>query len=231
MPPVSRPYPRFIADAAQEKAPYGRWAERLTEAFAKACEPYAAEAGAALEPESVKWFPERSHGGRVYVPVTGAGEGEGSEPIEYFGHLSFVRPDEGDPGDIQATADFTDVSAEDNPDWKMDLNDDVISKWRAEGGRGGDVTLIWGLPLVRGAVAVTAELDEEVVDQAAVEDGRFTLVAVDAVHGFGDDMYLEVVLWDRTLRRALAAESLYAEAEPEEAGDDTAASGAASPES
>ena len=59
MPPVSRPYPRFIADAAQEKQPYGRFAERLAEAFAKACEPYAEEAGAAVDTESIKWFPER----------------------------------------------------------------------------------------------------------------------------------------------------------------------------
>jgi len=49
-----------------------------------------------------------------------------------------------------------------------------------------------------------------VVDQAAVTDGRFTLVAVDAVSGFGDDLYLEVKLWNRTLR-PIASESLYAE--------------------
>jgi len=78
-------------------------------------------------------------------------------------------------------------------------------------GRGGDVTLIWGLPLVRGAVAVTAEIEGEILDQAPVVDGRFTLIAVDAVHGFGDELYLEVVLWDRTLRRVIARESLYAE--------------------
>jgi hypothetical protein len=220
MPPVSRPYPRFVADAAQEKQPYGRWAERLADEFAKACEPYAEEAGASLDPESIKWFPERGYGGRVYVPATGQGRGDGEEPIEYFGHVSFVRPSEGDPTDVAASADFTDISAEDNPDWQVDLNDDVIAPWRAEGGRGGDVTLIWGLPLVRGAVAATAELDEEVVDQAAVEDGRFTLVAIDAVHGFGDDMYLEIVLWDRTLRRALATESLYADADADEEDED-----------
>ena len=92
--------------------------------------------------------------------------------------------------------------------------------WRAEGGRGGDVTLIWGLPLIRGTVAATAELDQEVVDQAAVDDGRFTLVAIDAVHGFGDDMFCEVVLWDRTLRKAMASESLYAEADPEDEPED-----------
>jgi hypothetical protein len=221
VPPVSRPYPRFIADAAQEKQPYGRFAERLAEAFAQACEPYTSEAGAPVDPESIKWFPERGYGSRVYVPATAGASGETEEPIEYFGYVSFVRPEgEGDAADIDAKADFTDVSAEDHPDWKMDLNDDVIAKWRAEGGRGGDVTLIWGLPLIRGTVAATAELDEEVVDQAAVEDGRFTLVAVDAVHGFGDDMFLEVVLWDRTLRRAMASESLYAEADPEDEPED-----------
>ena len=86
----------------------------------------------------------------------------------------------------------------------------MIGAWRAEGNRGGEITLVWGLPLVRGAVAATAELDGEVVDQAAVQDGRFTLIAVDAVRGFGDELYLEVRLWDRTLRQ-IAAESLYAE--------------------
>jgi hypothetical protein len=34
---------------------------------------------------------------------------------------------------------------------------------------------------------------------------------VDALRGFGDDLYLEVKLWDRTLRQ-IAAESLYDEA-------------------
>ncbi len=46
------------------------------------------------------------------------------------------------------------------------------------------------------------------LDQAAVQEGRFTLVAVDAVRGFGDELYLEIRLWDRTLRQ-IAAESLY----------------------
>ena len=54
----------------------------------------------------------------------------------------------------------------------------------------------------------TAELDEEVLDQAAINDGRFTLIAVDAVHGFGDDHYLEIILWDSRVGK-LATESLY----------------------
>jgi hypothetical protein len=210
-PPVSRPYPRFIADAAQEGRPYGRWGERLGGDFERACRTLAEEAGVALVPDSLQWFPDRSWGGRVYVPVTGRGaESEGGGRVEYFGHVSFVHPEGGEPRDLRARADFTDVVAEDNPEWRIDLNDDVIGAWRTDGGRGGDVTLVWGVPLVRGAVAATAELDEEVIDQAAVDDGRFTLVAVDAVKGFGDDMFLAVRLWDRRVRE-LAAESLYDE--------------------
>jgi hypothetical protein len=222
-PPISRPFPRFIADSPQERPPYGRWEERLRGEFAKACEPHEAEAGASLASQTVRWFPERGWGGRVYVPATGraaqpvstADSEEGEQPsdgvlVEYFGWVSFERSDDGEPADLRATADFTDVTAEDNPEWKIDLSDDVIGAWLAEGERGGDITLVWGLPLIRGAIAATAELDGEVLDQTAVEDGRFTLIAVDAVRGFGDDLYLEVKLWDRTLRQ-IAAESLYDE--------------------
>ena len=89
----------------------------------------------------------------------------------------------------------------------------MIGPWRSEAGRGGDVTLVWGLPMVRGAVAATAELDGEVVDQCPIRDGRFTLVAVDAVRGFGDsDVYMTVKLWDRRLAQ-VASESLYDEGE------------------
>jgi hypothetical protein len=220
VPPIRRPYPRFIADSAQEGAPYGRWEERLRERFAAACEPLADEAPSPLDPETLKWFPERAWGGRVYVPATGRAQAATEEEedgttvlAEYFGWVSFARADdESEPEDLQARADFTDVTAEDNPVWRIDINDDVIGQWRADGKRGGDVTLVWGLPLIRGAVAATAELDGEVLDQAPVTDGRFTLVAVDAVHGFGDDLYLEIRLWDRGLRE-IASESLYDEAE------------------
>ena len=218
-PPVTTPFPCFIADSPQEGRPYGQWAKRLEAEFAKACEPHADEAGAPLDPETLKWFPDRAWGARVYVPVTGRAQApveaeDGTQILaEYFGWVSFERADEeSEPKDLRASADFTDVTAEDNPDWRIDINDDVIGQWRADANRGGDVTLVWGLPLIRGAVAVTAELDGEVLDQAAIADGRFTLVAVDAVHGFGDDLYLEVRLWDRGLRE-IASESLYDEPE------------------
>lgn len=212
VPPTPRPFPRHVADASQEGRPYGRWEERLRSEFAAACEPLAGEARTPLDPDSLKWFPDRGWGGRVYVPVTGRGaeEVDGVRP-EYFGWVAFGAGAEEEPGELTARADFTDVTAEDNPDWRIDLNDDVLGKWRTDGGRGGDVTLIWGLPMVRGAVAATAELDGELLDQAPVTDGRFTLLATDAIHGFGDDLYVTVRLWDRAVRE-VAHESLYDDA-------------------
>lgn len=225
MPPTPRPFPRFIADASQETAPYGRWEQRLRDEFAKACESLASEAGSGLDPETVRWFPDRTWSGRVYVPASGraleatGGEDRDAVLAEFYGWVSFELAGDGEePAEMRAKVDFTDVTAEDNPDWRIDLNDDVIGSWRTDGGRGGEVTLVWGLPLVRGAVAATAELDGEPLDQAPITDGRFTMIAVDAVHGFGDELYLQVKLWDRSVRE-LASESLYADAEDDDGGE------------
>jgi hypothetical protein len=204
-PPLGRPFPRFVADASREGLPYGRWAQRLRDEFASACERHLAEAGG--PPGEITWFPERAWGGRVYVPAAAAVEGA-ARPSEYFGYISFVRPEEGEPGDFGASADFTDMTADTNPGWQIDLNEEVIGSWRGEGERRGDVTLVWGTPMIRGAQAATAELDGDVVDQAPVSDERFTLIAVDAVKGFPDDLYLEISLWTSRGQK-LAMESLY----------------------
>jgi hypothetical protein len=56
----------------------------------------------------------------------------------------------------------------------------------------------------------TAELEAEVVDQTPVSDERFTLMALDAVKGFPDELYLEVKIWSNQGQQ-LAVESLYEE--------------------
>src|SRR4029077_14236235 len=99
-----------------------------------------------------------------WVPCSTRAEGPGGG-LELFGHVSYVQPESGDPGDLRAKADFTDVLAEDNEDWRIDLNDDVIGRWRGENGRAGDVTLVWGQPLVQGAGAATGELGLGTADQ------------------------------------------------------------------
>lgn len=208
MAPNPRPIPRFIADSTQEGIPHGRFAERLADEFRPACEQIEELPAGVEVPEAFEWFPERAWGGRVWVPCTARAQGaEGT--VELFGHVSYALPEEGEPRDFEARADFTDVLAEENPDWRIDLNDEVIGRWRGENGRAGKVTLVWGRPLVRGAVAATAELDGETVDQEAISDGRFTLVALDALENFGDDFFLEVKLWNRRAEE-LASESLYA---------------------
>jgi hypothetical protein len=208
MPPDPRPIPRFIADSTQEGIPHGRFAERLASEFHGTCERIADLPKGVEIPGEVEWFPERAWGGRTWVPGTTRAEGPDGA-LELFGHVSYVQPEDGEPADFRATVDFTDVLAEDNPDWQIDLNDDVIGRWRGENGRAGAVTLVWGRPLVSGAVAATAELDFETVDQEVVSNERFTLIALDALEGYGDDVFLQVKLWSRRAQE-LASESLYA---------------------
>jgi hypothetical protein len=205
--PNPRPIPRFIGDTTQEGIPHGRFAERLAEEFASAVKAIGDLPDGAEPPAEIDWFPERTWGGRVWVP--GSARTESAEGrLELFGHISYVLPPGGEPSDFQAKADFTDVLAEDNADWRIDLNDDVIGRWRGENGRGGAVTLVWGRPLVRGAVAATAELDGETVDQEEISQDRFTMIALDALEGYGDEIFMAVKLWSRR-GIELAAESLY----------------------
>ncbi len=214
MPPEPRPIPCFIADSSHDGVPHGRFAERLGEHFGAACEAITDLPEAIEVPAEIEWFPERAWGGRTWIPATARGEGaEG--PIEFFGHVSYVQPSEGDPADFRASADFTDVLAEDNPEWRIDLNDDVIGRWRGESEMAGDVTLVWGRPLLRGAVAATAELDGRNVDQEPISNDQFTLIALDALDGYGDDVFLEIKLWSQRARE-LASESLYEEPGGEE---------------
>lgn len=208
MQPNPRPIPRFIADTTQEGIPHGRFAERLREEFAKAVGAIGDLPAGAEVPAEVDWFPERAWGGRVWVPGSARSESEEGS-LELFGHVSYVQPPEGEPSDFAAKADFTDILAEDNPDWRIDLNDDVIGRWRGENGRAGAVTLVWGRPLVRGAVAATAVLDGETVDQELISQDRFTLIALDALEAYGDDVFMEVKLWSRRADE-LASETLYA---------------------
>ena len=207
MPPNPRPIPRFIADSTQEGIPHGRFAERLAGEFRSACDSLAELPKGVSADGELEWFPERAWGGRVWVPCSTHAEGE-EGAVEMFGYVSYVQPAEGDPTDFQAKADFTGVLAEDNPDWRIDLNDEVIGRWRGENGRAGAVTLVWGRPLVQGAVAASAELELETVDQEAISNGRFTLVALDALEGYGDEILMQVKLWSKWAKE-LASESLY----------------------
>jgi len=213
MPPVERFVCRFAAEPPQEALPHGAWAQTLQAEFLAAClrvDDGGEDIGEARE---LRYFPDRTWNGRTYVPITARTTTE----LELFGYVSF-RPgdpdatgEDSEPSDFVSGADFTGETAERNPDWKIDLCEEVIGTWRGEGGRGAEMTLVWGVPLIAGARVATGELAGLAVDQCALVEDRFSLIAPDA---YRSD-YLDVKLWDAD-GRELASESLYVDDEEEE---------------
>jgi hypothetical protein len=123
----------------------------------------------------------------------------------------------GGPSEFETRADYTSETAESNPDWKLDLNDDVVARWRGEQGNAADMTLVWGVPMIPGGAIVTAELADLAVDQCELIEERFTLLAPD---NYRSD-FLEVKLWDKR-GTELATESLYVDDGDDEEEDDSA---------
>jgi hypothetical protein len=206
MPPTDRFVISFAAEPPQEGLPYGRWAETLKGQFLTAVRELDTEGEQIGEPGDIAWFPDRAYAGRTYVPAVA----RTSEGYELFGYVSFIEGGEG-PADFYSSADFTSELAESNPDWKLDLNDEVIGSWRGELGNTAEMTLIWGVPLIAGGALVTAELANLAVDQCELAEERFTLIAPD---NYRSD-FLEIKLWSKS-GQELARESLYVEEEAEE---------------
>ena len=208
MPPEERFVPRFAAEPPLEELPYGRWAERLTGEFLAACLALDAEGEDLGEPGEITWYPDRTWHGRTYVPGTSIT----ANGYELFGYIRFVPAAlDGDPSDFSAHVDFTEETAERNPDWKLDLCDEVIGAWRGQAGAVAAMTLVWGRPLISGGAIVTAELADLAVDQCELLEERFTLIAPD---DYRHDL-LEIKLFGAK-GQELARESLYAGDEDEE---------------
>jgi hypothetical protein len=204
MPPTDRFVISFAAEPPQEGLPYGRWAETLKGHFLTACREMDTEGEQIGEVDTdVAWYPDRTYCGRTYVPAVA----RTSEGFELFGYVSFTEGDTG-PASFEAHADFTSELAEANPEWKLDLNDEVIGSWRGELGNSAEMTLVWGAPLIPGGSLVTAELANLAVDQCELSDQRFTLLAPD---NYRSD-FVEIKLWGKN-GNELARESLYVEDE------------------
>ena len=202
MPPDGRPIPRFIAQPPQEPLPYGRWGDALGSQFQREAEKLDSEDDLG-EPGEPVWFPERTFGGRTYVPATVPT----SNGFELFGYVSYSREHEGAQAtDFEAAVDYTDETADANPDWALDLSDQEIGHWRGPQGRRGVITLVWGVALVQNGGVATAELGPTTTDQCELVDDRFTLVSLDDYTGD----YVEVRLYGAR-GAELASESLYEE--------------------
>src|SRR4051812_45190311 len=226
MPPEPRFVIRFAAEPPQEGLPYGRWAEQLQAEFLAACLRIDTEGEELGEPGEITWFPDRTYGGRTYVPRTA----RTSTRFELFGHVSFARDEDGEPTDFAAPPDHTRETPQahphrqnhpcdqgvgtrrrghgnppaTNPVWQIDLCDEVVGTWRGEHGNAAAMTLVWGVPMVRDGTIATAELADLAVDQCTLIEGRFTLLAPDDYRGDT----LDVKLFD-VRGREVASESLY----------------------
>jgi hypothetical protein len=210
MPPTDRFVISFAAEPPQEALPYGRWADTLRTYFMSACEDIDTEGEQLGDVGEIAWFPDRTYGGRTYVPAVARTTAD----FELFGFVSFSEGS-GGPAEFEARAEFTAELAESHPDWKLDLNDDVIGNWRGEEGKLAEMTLVWGVPLIPGGAVVTAELANLAVDQCGLIEERFTLIAPD---NYRSD-YLEVKLWGKR-GDELARESLYEDDDPDETDED-----------
>jgi hypothetical protein len=221
VPPTDRIVPRYIAEPPQEGLAYGRWAERLDQEFLAACLRVESDDEDLGQPEGeTMWFPDRTLAGRTYVPATV----RTTTGWELFGYVSFVRDDDGEAGDFAAEAEATDVLAEENPDWKIDISDVEIGTWHGRDGKVAAMTLVWGVPQVNAGAIATAELGgagentKVTVDQCALDNGRFTLIGPDR-YPYDDDV-IEIRLYDRR-GRELARESLYEDDGEEETEEET----------
>jgi hypothetical protein len=211
MPPEERFLPRFAAEPPQEDLPYGRWEERLRDELLRASGELDGQADVG-EPGEIVWYPDRTWHGRTYVPATAPTSTGG----ELFGYVRFLPDgDGGEPSDFSAHVDYTDETAERNPDWQMDLCDEVIGAWRGHFGAVAAMTLVWGHPLISGGRIATAELADLAVDQCELINERFTLIAPD---DYRHDL-LQIKLFG-VKGQELARESLYAEEDDEDEGEE-----------
>ncbi len=203
MPVEDRFVPRFAAEPPQDLLPYGRWAQALQEEFLAACLRIENDGEELGDAGDILWFPDRTWHGRTFVP----GVARTANGFELYGYVSYAPGADGEePADFHAVADFTADTAEANPDWAIDLCDEVIGTWRGEQGKAAAMTLIWGRPMVDGGSVATAELADLAVDQCILVEGRFTLIAPDDYRGDT----LDVKLFGRR-GEELAVESLYDE--------------------
>ncbi|RKQ92520.1 hypothetical protein C8N24_2370 [Solirubrobacter pauli] len=191
------PICRFAAEPPQGGLPAD---ETLKAEFLAAClrietDPDDPELGEAGE---ITWFPDRTWSGRTYVPATA----RTSTGLELFGYVSFAPGDE--PSELYAFADYTPDVADDHPEWRMDISQEVIGSWRGDNGDVAAMTLIWGVPFERRGRMVSALLGETAVDETTLVGDHFTLLAPDDYGG----EYLSVVLQDAA-GNELLRESLY----------------------
>ena len=138
MPPEDRFVSRFAAEPPQDALPSGRWADTLQAEFLAACLRIDTEGEELGEAGDAHLVP-RPH---VDGPHLRAGDRAHRPRASSCSATSRSRPATRRHGDEQepATSPPAPTSptrlAEDNPEWRMDLCEEVIGGWRGESGDG-----------------------------------------------------------------------------------------------
>ena len=161
----------FAAEPPQEPLPYGRWAEALGEHFLEAVgrDRDRGDAGRARRDHLVP----RPHLGRPHLRARHVRHRRGLRAVRL---RVYTREHEGAQAEaFEAVVDYTDETADANPEWTLDLSDQEIGHWRGPEGRRGGVTLVWGVALVANGAVATTELGPTTTDQCSCVDDRFTL--------------------------------------------------------
>jgi hypothetical protein len=204
MPPADTPTPANVAEPSHEPTPSGRWGDRLRAEFLAAAQDLD-EIG---EPGALTFYPDRTWHGYTYIPVSATTAND----YQLYGYVRFVAGTDGrDQSDFTAYADFTEETAERNPDWQLDLCDEVVGSWHGVEDAVASMTLVWGRALVTGGAVATAELGEQTVDQCTLVGDCFTLLAPDDFAG----ALLEVRLYTQA-GEEIARESLYDDSDDDE---------------
>ena len=180
MPPEDRFVCRFAAEPPQERLPYGGWAQTLRAEFLAACLRIETRARSSASP--ARSLVPRSHVERAHVrPGDRAARRAG---LELYGDVSFVAGARArSPRTSRRPPTGPTETAEANPEWQIDLCEEVVGGWRGDGGSIAAMTLVWGTPLRRPRRVATAELADLAVDQCALVEDRFTLLAPDDYRG------------------------------------------------
>ena len=156
MPPEERFVCRFAAEPSAGPAalrPLGRHA-RTPSSWRRACGS-TTRARTSARPGQMTWFPDRTWGGRTYVPAST----RSSTGFELYGYVSFTP---GDQPRSPRTSSHGRTSPTSPPTttpsggWTSPRRS--IGGWRGEQGKVAAMTLVWGHPLLRGAATATAEL-------------------------------------------------------------------------
>ena len=157
MPPEDRFVPRFAAEPPQELLPYGRWAaDACSEEFLRRL-PADRRRGRGARRARRDHLVPGPHLARAHVRARDGADRRRARAVR-LRQLRAAAATARSPTTSTPSPTARPRPPSANPDWPIDLCDEVVGTWRGEQGKVAAMTLVWGRPLVDGGAVATAEL-------------------------------------------------------------------------